>query len=146
MKKLKEKKRSGKRAVKVIFTVFAILIAGALITAISAFMPVYLNSTNEFYVVHYGSPFRFIEQVTELIPSPDYFPMYFTPKYSNELFETTVDIPLAGFSLLINTAIVAAIYAVFFFIHRAYRKKHPRKLRLQKEKPIYKPVFSETKD
>ena len=122
----------------VILIIVASLLLGAAITALGAFCPVWLESYTAVYGMRFGFPFTFTEQTTDLVLSANYFPLYLPPQYFNEYFETEFfPIPFV-FSLIVNIAIAAAICVCIYFIHRAYRKKHPKKTRKKDE---YKPVF-----
>ena len=137
-----KKEKKGVFIFKIILCVFLALIFGFGVTIASAFMPVYLQYAEEFYVVDYGSPIPFVQQTTNIVPNPSYFPMYFTPKYQNESFETEFMVePFIG-SVVINVLVFAVIIFGIWGLHRLYRKKHPKKTKVNK-KDLYRPVFSE---
>lgn len=137
-----KKEKKGLFIFKVILCVFLALVCGFGVTVLSAFMPVYLQSASEFYVIDYGSPIPFIQQTTNMVPNPAYFPLYFTPKYQHESFETELMIEPLVVSVIINVLIFAVIFFVIWGLHRSYRKKHPKKQKVNK-KDIYRPVFAE---
>ena len=128
--------------VKLILCIFLALILGVGSTVLSAFMPVYLSEASEFYVIDYGSPLAFVQQTTNVVPNPSRFPMYFTPKYQHESFETEIMIEPFIASAVINVLICAVVIAVIWLLHSLYRKKHPKKQKISK-KDMYRPVFAE---
>ena len=131
-----------KKVVFIIISVLVILILGTFITAFGAFSPIWLDSYEEVYNMKFGFPFAFAEQTTDIVFNNDFFPRYFAPQYFHESFETTFLPDMFVYSLLINIVIAAVIYVVFYFIHRAYRKKHPKKPNKRK-KTEYVPVFDQ---
>lgn len=135
------KKRSPK-ILKIIVCVLISAVLGTCIAVMSAFMPTYLQKAEDFYVTEYGFPIPFVTQVTNIVPNPSYFPMYFAPKYGNESFETEVDTGLFALSAVIDSCICGAIVVVSVVLFSAYRRKHPKKTKIRK-KEIYRPVFSE---
>ena len=130
-----------KKVVFAIVSALVIIIIGACLTALSAFCPTWLESYEDVYDMHFGMPFAFAEQTTDIIFNADYFPRYFMPQYSHEAFDTTFLPDMFVLSLIINIAIVAIIYFGIYFIHRAYRKKHPKKTNNKRKKTEYVPVF-----
>ena len=137
-----EKEKKGIFIFKIILCVFLALVCGFGVTVLSAFMPVYLQSASEFYVIDYGSPIPFIQQTTNMVPNPAYFPLYFTPKYQHESFETELMVEPLVASVIINVLIFAVIFFGIWVLHRIYRKNHPKKIRINK-KDLYRPVFSD---
>lgn len=136
------KAKRGALVFKVVLCVFLALILGLGITALSAFMPAYLESASEFYVIDYGSPIAFVQQTTNVVPNPSYFPLYFTPKYWHESFEFEIMTGNLVLSAVINVLIFAVIVFGIWLLHHLYRKKHPKKVKISK-KDLYRPVFSE---
>ncbi len=136
------KKKKGSFIFKIILCVFLALVCGLGTTVLSAFMPVYLQSASEFYVIDYGSPIPFIQQTTNMVPNPSYFPLYFTPKYQHESFETEIMVQPLVWSAVINVLIFAAVFFGIWGLCHVYRKKHPKKPKLNK-KDLYRPVFAE---
>ena len=137
-----EKAKRKFTVLKIILCVFLSLVLGFGITVGSAFMPVFLQSASEFYVIDYGSPVAFVRQVTNVVPNPSYFPLYFTPKYQHESFETEILVGNLTLSVVVNVLICAVIVFGIWFLHNLYRKKHPKKIRVNK-KDMYKPVFTD---
>lgn len=137
-----KKEKKGLFVFKIILCVFLALVCGVGVTAVSAFMPVFLQSASDFYVINYGSPIPFVQQTTNMVPNPAYFPLYFTPKYQHESFETEIMVQPLILSVVINVLIFAAIFFGIWGLHRLYRKKHPKKQKINK-KDLYKPVFAE---
>lgn len=137
-----KKEKKGVFIFKIILCVFLALILGLGATVGSAFMPVFLERAEDFYVVEYGSPIPFVQQTTNIVPNPSYFPYYFTPKYNHESFETEILMENLILSSVINVLICAVVVFGIWGVHRLYRKKHPKKVKVHK-KDIYKPVFAE---
>ena len=137
-----KKEKKGIFVFKIILCVFLALVCGLGVTVLSAFMPVFLEDASEFYVIDYGGPVPFVQQTTNMVPNPSYFPLYFTPKYQNESFETEIMVEPLIWSSVINVLIFAVIIFGIWAIHRFYRKKHPKKVKANK-KDLYRPVFSE---
>ena len=129
-----------KKAVFAIVSALVIIILGAGITALGAFCPIWLENYDDVYDMKFGMPLAFAEQTTDIVFNADYFPRYFLPQYFHESFDTVFLTDMFVFSLLINIAIAAIIYFGIYFIHRAYRKKHPKKQNKRK-KSEYVPVF-----
>lgn len=127
---------------KLILCIFLALILGVGSTVLSAFMPVYLSTASEFYVIDYGSPIAFVQQTTNVVPNPDRFPLYFTPKYQHESFETEISVENFVYSSVVNVLIWAVVIFGIWAACHAYRKKHPKKAKVNK-KDLYKPVFAE---
>lgn len=139
----KTKKRFG--VAKILLCAFLALVLGFGATAASAFMPQFLNTAADFYVIDYGFPVNFITQTTDIVPNASFFPMYFTPKYEHPSFETEFFLEKFLISLVINVFIFALIVFWVAVIHFIYRKKHPKKVKIDK-KSLYKPVFSDVKE
>lgn len=137
-----KKEKKGLFIFKVILCVFLSLVFGFGTTVVSAFMPVYLQSASDFYVIDYGAPIPFVQQTTNVVPNPSYFPMYFAPKYQHESFESEIMVQPLVLSVVINVLIFAVVFFGIWGLHRLYRKKHPKKPKVNK-KDLYKPVFSE---
>ncbi len=122
----------------IILTVVFSLILGFAITAVSAICPVWLESYKDVYGMRFGFPFPFTEQTTDMVFNADFFPRYLAPQYFHEAFETEFFVLPFVFSLIVNILIAAAICIGIYFIHRSYRKKHPKKTHKKDE---YIPVF-----
>lgn len=137
-----KKEKKGVFVFKIILCVFLALVFGLGVTALSAFMPVFLPSASDFYVIDYGAPFPFVQQTTNMVPNPAYFPLYFTPKYQHESFETEIMTEHLIASCVVNVLIFAVIFFGIWALHRLYRKKYPKKQKVSK-KDLYRPVFSE---
>ena len=136
------KAKRGATVFKIILCIFLSLVFGFGITVASAFMPAYLQSASEFYVIDYGSPIAFVRQTTNVVPNPSYFPLYFTPKYWHDSFEFEIMTESFILSSVINVVIFAVIIFGIWLLCHLYRKKHPKKIKVSK-KDLYKPVFSE---
>ena len=136
------KAKRGFTVLKIVLCIFLSLVLGCGSTVLSAFMPVFLKTASDFYVIDYGSPIAFIRQTTNVVPNPSYFPLYFTPKYWHESFETELLMENFIWSALINVLIFAVVVFGIWFLCHLYRKKHPKKVKVSK-KDLYKPVFSE---
>ncbi len=132
-----------RKVVFIIISVLAVILIGGAITALGAFCPIWLESYEDVYNMHFGLPFAFTEQTTDLILNNDYFPRFFAPQYFHESFDTMFLPDMFIFSLLINILIAAIIYICCCFIHRAYRKKHPKKTNNKRKKTEYVPVFDQ---
>lgn len=128
-----------KKPVFIIISAVVIIGIGCFITAAGAFCPIWLKTFSDVYDMHFGLPFAFAEQTTDIVFNADYFPRYFAPQYFNEGFTTTFLPEMFVFSLLVNIAIAAVIYVLIWLIYRSYRKKHPKKPR--KKDQEYIPVF-----
>jgi hypothetical protein len=126
------------KAKTIIVIVILSVVLGTAFTAIGAFCPVWLETYKDVYTMRFGIPFAFAEQTTDMVFNSDFFPRYLPPQYFHESFVTTFyPVPFV-FSLIVNTVIAAAICLIIYFIHRSYRKKHPKKPRKKDE---YIPVF-----
>ena len=136
------KAKRGFIAVKIILCIFLSLVLGLGATVASAFMPAYLQSASDFYVIDYGSPIAFVTQTTNMVPNPSYFPLYFTPKYWHKSFEFEIITENLILSAVINVLIFAVIVFGVWLLCHLYRKKHPKKAKVSK-KDLYRPVFSE---
>lgn len=130
-----------KKIIFIIVSVLAVILIGGAITALGAFCPIWLDSYEDVYNMHFGLPFAFAEQTSDIILNSDYFPRYFAPQYFHESFDTTFLPDMFILSLLVNILIAAIIYFGVYFIHRAYRKKHPQKPNNKRKKTEYVPVF-----
>ncbi len=137
-----KKEKKGIFIFKIILCVFLSFACGVGATVASAFMPVFLQTAEDFYFIEYGFPVPFVQQTTTVVPNPSFFPMYFTPKYQHESFETETVLESFIISAVINVLIFAVIIFCIWFIHRLYRKNHPKKIRINK-KDLYRPVFSD---
>ncbi len=127
-----------KKPVFIIISIIVILVLGCLITAAGAFCPIYLESYQDVFNMHFGLPFAFFEQTTEIVFNGGYFPRYFAPQYFHEKFDTVLLPDMLALSLAVNIVIAAVIYVLIWYLHRIYRKKHPKKPRKKDE---YIPVF-----
>lgn len=140
-----KKTKKGFGVVKTVFCIILAIVLGFGVTSVSAFMPEYLNAAADFYVIDYGFPIPFITQTTDIIPNASFFPMYFTAKYNHPSFETEFFLEEFLVSLAINVIIFAVIVFGVAVLQFVYRKKHPKKVKIDK-KSLYKPVFSEVTD
>ena len=132
-----------KKVIFIILSVFAVILIGGAITAVGAFSPIWLDTYEDVYDMKFGLPFAFAEQTTDLVFNNDYFPRYFAPQYFHEAFETVFLPDMFIFSLLVNIVIATVIYIGIYFIHRSYRKKHPKKTNNKRKKTEYVPVFDQ---
>ena len=126
-----------KSSVIIIIVVLSVVI-GCVFTALGAFLPIWLETYESVYDMRFGLPFAFAEQTTDMVFNADYFPRYFPPQYFHDSFETVFIPEMFVLSLTVNILAAAGICVLIYFIHRSYRKKHPKP---QREKDEYKPVF-----